>query len=209
MKKNYCIRAVQMVISVLVMGAAVSFLLMTSWGTDPWTTVNNGLSMRTGISFGTCQLTTNIILLIVVFFRERSLLGLGTFVNMILVGYSADFTTWMVEKLFGTLQFNGALSKILVIVPALIVFVLAAGIYMNSDLGTAPYDAFSILIHNRLCRITGKSIKFRVVRMIYDGVISLIGFLIGGKAGVVTLGIILTLGPAVDFVGYLLKKHKQ
>lgn len=209
MKKNYCIRAVQMVISVLVMGAAVSFLLMTSWGTDPWTTVNNGLSMRTGISFGTCQLTTNIILLIVVFFRERSLLGLGTFVNMILVGYSADFTTWMVEKLFGTLQFNGGLSKIIVIVPALIVFVLAAGIYMNSDLGTAPYDAFSILIHNRLCRITGKSIKFRVVRMIYDGVISLIGFLIGGKAGVVTLGIILTLGPAVDFVGYLLKKHKQ
>lgn len=209
MKKNYCIRAVQMVISVLVMGAAVSFLLMTSWGTDPWTTVNNGLSMRTGISFGTCQLTTNIILLIVVFFRERSLLGLGTFVNMILVGYSADFTTWMVEKLFGTLQFNGILSKIIVIVPALIVFVLAAGIYMNSDLGTAPYDAFSILIHNRLCRITGKSIKFRVVRMIYDGVISLIGFLIGGKAGVVTLGIILTLGPAVDFVGYLLKKHKQ
>lgn len=208
MKKDYFKRTLQMLISVILMGVAVKFLLMTNWGADPWTTVNSALSNWTGISFGTCQLTTNIILLLIVFWRERSLLGLGTFGNMILVGYSADFTGWVLEKLFGTLQFDSVASKILVIIPALIVFVLTAGIYMNSYLGTAPYDAFSNLIHDRVCKATGKDIKFRIVRMVYDGVMALIGFLIGGKIGIVTVGIILTLGPAVDLVGHLFNKHK-
>lgn len=208
MKKDYFKRTLQMLVSVILMGVSVKFLLITNWGADPWTTINSALSNRTGISFGTCELITNIILLVIVLWKERSLLGLGTVCNMILVGYSADFTGWVVEKMFGTLQFNSPVSKILVIVPALVVFVFTAGIYMHSNLGTAPYDAFCNLIHVRLCRMTGKSIKFRIVRMIYDGSMSLIGFLAGGKIGIVTVGIILTMGPAVDLVGHLLNRNK-
>lgn len=208
MKSDFSKRTIKMLISVILMGVAVKFLLLTNWGADPWTTINSALSSRTGVSFGTCELITNIMLLVIVFWKDKSLLGLGTVCNMILVGYSADFTGWAVERLFGTLQFDSPVSKTLVIVPALIVFVFTAGIYMHSNLGTAPYDAFCNLIHLRLCKMTGKSIKFRLVRMTYDGVMALIGFLAGGKVGIVTVGIILTMGPAVDLVGHLLNKNK-
>lgn len=206
MNRNYLTRAIQVVLSTIGIGVAISFLLMTNLGTDPCSTINRGISGRTGISFGTCQLLINLLLLIIVVVWDKSLLGLGTICNMVLVGYSADFTTWILGNVFGTIQLTGMLQRIIVMIFALAFFVACAGVYMNCDMGTAPYDAFCFLIHKKLCQITDKKIKFRNVRMVYDASMSLIGFLLGGKVGIVTIGMILTLGPTVDLVGNIFKK---
>ena len=91
------------------------------------------------------------ILLLLILIADRSLLGPGTFGNMILVGFSADFMTMMVEKPFGTTQITALPMRVAVMIPTLIIFVFAAAVYMNSDLGTAPYDALPYLVHKRLC----------------------------------------------------------
>ena len=47
---------------------------------------------------------------------------------------------------------------------------------MNTDMGVAPYDAFPIIVHDRLL----KNIPFKYVRMGYDFLAIIIGYLLGG-----------------------------
>ena len=84
-----------MIIAVIIMGMCVSLLVMCDMGTDPCSAMNYGISHKLGMSFGNYQLLSNIVLLIVVIIFEKKLIGTGTFGNMILVGYSADFFTWI------------------------------------------------------------------------------------------------------------------
>ena len=200
-------KAPMMIAAVITMGICVALLKMTAFGPDPCSTMNYGMSALVGLPFGVYQMTVNIIVFIAVFFIDRSLLGLGSFGNMILVGYSADLTSWIMLKAFGLTAFEGLGARIAVMLIALICFVFAAAIYMNSGLGTAPYDALSILIHKKLFADKGSKVPFRAVRIAYDGAATLIGFMTGGGVGIVTLIMIPALGSAVDLVGHLLKKN--
>ena len=103
----------------------------------------------------------------------------------------------------GTDPFNMNL-RIGILIPALILFILVAAIYMQSGHGTAPYDAVSFLISDRIEKRTGKNM-FRIVRIIYDLVATCIGVLTGGEVGVITILMVILLGPTVDLVGRLIK----
>lgn len=94
--------------------------------------------------------------------------------------------------------------RIGILIPALILFILVAAIYMQSGHGTAPYDVVSFLISDRIEKRTGKNM-FRIVRIIYDLVATCIGVLTGGEVGVITILMVILLGPTVDLVGRLIK----
>lgn len=198
---------VQMLVSVTIMGMCISLLSMTKFGTDPGSAMNYGMARMLGLSFGTYQLTFYVALLIVVMLIDRTLIGPGTFGNMILIGFSADFMTWMLGK-FGITQIHTLPMRVGVMIPALIIFVLAASVYLNSDLGMAPYDAVPYLVHKKLCVKTGKKIKFRIVRIAYDGLVALFAFCIKGEVGVITALMVISLGPSIDMVDKLLHPQK-
>ncbi len=193
-----------MLVAVITMGICVSLLKMTAFGPDPCSTMNYGVASKLGLPFGVYQMSLNIIVFIIVFFIDRTQLGLGSFGNMILVGYAADFTTWFMNRVFGITAFEGMAARVSVMAVALMVFVLAAAVYMNCGLGTAPYDAVSYLIHKRLFADKGRKVPFKAVRIAYDGVAMLIGLATGGGVGIVTIIMIPALGTAVDMVGKLL-----
>ncbi len=197
-------KAPLMLAAVITMGICVALLKMTSFGPDPCSTMNYGVASLLGLPFGVYQMSLNIVVFIIVFFIDKTQLGLGSFGNMILVGYSADFTTWFMRRFFGITSFEGLGVRVAVMLAALIVFVFAAAIYMNSGLGTAPYDAVSYLIHQRLFVNKGSKVPFRAVRIAYDAAAMLIGLATGGGVGIVTIIMIPALGSAVDYVGKLL-----
>ena len=206
--KDFLKRTILMFVSVVIMGICVFFLNRTNLGPDPCSAVNYAVSSRIGMSFGTYQLIVNIILFLFTVVQDKSLFGLGTLGNMIVVGYSADFTGWVVGKL-GLLPETMTLTvaqSVMIMIPTLAVFLVAAALYMNCGLGTSPYDALPILIHHKIEKATKKTIPFRFVRMVYDGTFTLAAFLIGGGIGIVTVLMVFTLGPAVDLVGKVVGK---
>lgn len=208
MSKDYMIRLLRMLVSVIIMGICVSILVMTQFGPDPASAMNYGMAKVTGLTFGTYQLCFNIVVFLFILACDRTLIGPGSFGNMILVGYAADATTWIVDKVFGTTQIVGDINRFCIMIPALLIFVAAAAVYMNCGLGTAPYDALVFLIHKRLSRKPGKEIPYRMVRMIYDGAVTAFALCIGGEVGLVTVLMVVLLGPAVDWVGHLTTKKK-
>ena len=91
-------RVIWMIIGVFLIGFSVSLSRLSGLGTDPFSCMNLGVSavLRnvTGnefFSYGNYQVIVNVVLLIPMIIWMRKGLGLGTVINMIFVGYAADF----------------------------------------------------------------------------------------------------------------------
>ena len=181
--------------AVILMGFSLSFLIRVNFGTDPCTYMNLGISDKFGISFGTWQLLLNAILFIFVILYDRSQIGWGTLANMILLGYTVDFFKWVFDFVIPSHTFSNLIVRFVVLVPSLILFILAAAVYMSVELGSVPYDATVFIIASKL-----KRIPFRVIRMTWDISACIIGLLLGGAIGIVTVIMAFSLGSVISWV---------
>lgn len=196
-----------MLISVIFMGFSVSLLVLTEMGTDPCSAMNYGVSRQLHMSFGNYQLLFNAVLLLFVLVFQRSLIGTGTLGNMIVVGYTADFFSWVWR---GVLHVPAELSlgtRIAILIPTLLVFVLAAACYMQSGRGMAPYDGVPFILAAKLEKATGREHLFTPVRLGVDLLAAAVGFATGGEVGVITVLMIVMLGPTISYVGKIFQRR--
>ena len=181
-------------LGVLVMGFGMSVIEKLNFGTDPYTCLNIGLEMHTGISLGTWGLIISacIAVFVVIFGIEK--IGIGTLFNMVGFGYSIDLFR-IIWRSVGLEQIElDFVPRLLLLVLMLVIFILAVSLYLASDLGCAPYDAAPELISE------GTKIKFVFVRMAWDLCAVLGGLLLGSAIGVTTLVCALGVGPAATIV---------
>lgn len=188
-------RIIAVFIAVIFMGFSLSFLIRVNLGTDPCSTMNLGIAKQLGISLGTWQLTFNGILFLFIIFSDRSQIGWGTIANMVFVGYCTDFFTWLFDFILPADLFSNLIIRIVVMIPALALFVIAAAVYMAVDLGTAPYDAIVFVIASKT-----KKIPFTLIRMAWDIAAIIIGYLLGSTVGIVTVAMAFALGPVITMV---------
>lgn len=197
-----------LVLSVVTMGFCLSFLNQTSFGTDPCTMFNLGMSKMLGFSLGNWQALFNCVLFIFVFLFAKNQIGWGTLANMFLVGYSFDFFSWINGMILPTDFFEPMLNRVLITIPALGIFVIAVAVYIAIQQGTSPYDAMPYIIDKKLTKV-----PFKVVRMGWDIGVTILGVLLGEKIGLITIVMAFTLGPAITFaekhiVARLIKKQE-
>lgn len=188
-------RVIAVFIAVILMGLSLSFLIRVNFGTDPASTLNLGIANKLGMSFGTWLIIFNGLLLIAVLIFDRKKIGIGTVANMVLIGYSTDFFTWLFDLFIPEDLFTNFIVRIIVLIPSLILFIFAAATYMSVELGSSPYDAVAFIIADKL-----KRIPFRIVRICYDVGAALIGYLLGSTIGLVTVVVAFALGPVITFV---------
>lgn len=188
-------RILYVLLAVIMMGFSLSFLIRINFGTDPCSAMNLGIARHLHLSFGNWQVLLNFILFIIVIIFDRSQIGWGTLANMILIGYTVDFFRWLFDLLLPDNAFSSLSVRILVLIPALFLFIVAAAVYMAVELGTAPYDAIVFIISNKFSKI-----PFRLIRITWDMAACLIGFLLGSTIGVVTLMMAFLLGPVIAWM---------
>lgn len=187
-------RLVVLTISLIVIGICVAVFKTVGFGTDPCSTFTLGVSARTGISFGTCQLVFNLLMFLPVIRFDLSRIGVGTVANMVGVGYVADFCMWII-RLHTPSEGFSMTARILMFAVSMAAFLIAAAFYMVVDLGVAPYDAIPQLISAHTSRLSA-----RAIRMLWDISILSLGFLLGSTVGLTTLITGFCLGPAIVFV---------
>ena len=185
-KKNFGVRLTAVILSVIVMGFALSLLVLVDLGTDPCTSMNLAISEKLGMGIGNWQALLNTIIFVFVILLA----------NMFLVGYSLQFFSWVWDKILPAGLFDSMAVRILVLIPALAIFVVSAAVYMDVKLGTAPYDAIAFIIAKWMPKV-----PFRLIRMAFDFTVIVIAFLFGGKIGIVTILMGFTLGPVIGAVG--------
>lgn len=175
-------RIVQLLIGLFLYGMAIALMIRAAIGVSPWDVLAQGLSLHSGWAFG---LITNVVglavLLLWIPLRQRP--GLGTVLNVLLVGPSAQFGLWIIP------QQTQLWAQILVFVAGLVLLAIATGLYIGAQLGPGPRDGLMTGLHAR----TGWPIW--AVRTGIEIVVLAVGWVLGGNVGVGTLAEALLIGP--------------
>ncbi len=186
-----------MCIGNLFLGLGVAVLRLADFGTDPYSCMNIGVSSHLGLTYGTFQLIMNIILFIPAIIVIPKTFGIGAFVNMVGIGYIADFFIWL-WSLFGItvegLQ-EQLVVRILLVLLGIVVFCFGIGLYMACDMGVSPYDAVGLVLE----KLSKGKLPFRWMRVVADVLCMIVGYLIGGTFGAITIVVAFFTGPLVSW----------
>ncbi|MFD9816664.1 YitT family protein [Streptomyces sp. NPDC059080] len=160
--------------------------LRAGLGLEPWSVLNQGISLHTGLSMGTVTIVTGaLILLLWIPLRQRP--GLGTVSNVIVLGLVMDATLSLVP----------GPRALAVRIPLLLFAVLlnsaATGLYISARFGPGPRDGLMTGLHRR----TGRPL--RLVRTCIEVTVLAVGFLLGGSVGAGTVLYALAIGPLAQF----------
>ncbi len=168
-KKPFLKRCIMMVTGILFIGICVGSYRLSAFGVDAFTCMNLGISGFLHMTFGTWQLIMNAVILVVVFFNARQCIGAGTIVNMICVGYLADFICWLFQTV---LKVEMTLPlRIASLAVGSIFAGLGVAFYMVAEMGIAPYDSVAIIIEN----MTHGKIAFQNARVLSDVTVVIVG----------------------------------
>ena len=175
-------RFAQLLLGLFLYGIGISLMVRASVGIAPWDVLTQGLSAQTGWSFGAL---TNVIGLVVLllWIPIRQKPGLGTVLNVLLIGPSAQFGLWLFP------EFQGLWQQVPAFVSGLLVLALATGMYIGANFGPGPRDGLMTGLHRR----TGWPIG--LVRTLIEASVLLAGWAMGGDAGWGTLVFALSIGP--------------
>lgn len=200
-KKHFWPRLIVTFLAVTVMGFCLSVLIRLEWGLDPCTLMTTSISGKIGMSLGNFQALLNIVLLVIVLFAGAKNIGFGTVFNMFWIGYSIDLFGYIWDKNLPVNFFRENNFKAAYFIPAIIIFIIAAALYMVTDMGTGPYDALPFMIGEYFPKI-----NFRWIRMSYDFSVIVIGVAFGGQVKIATILMALFLGPVIGALGNWINK---
>lgn len=177
-------------ITLISFGSALSQSM--DMGLDPFTALNRGASELLGFSLGNYQLFVNAVILAIILFFDRKIIGWGTIYNLVLVGYMIEFFTGMLESMVDPSQM-AFVVQILITIVAILIFTFGVALYMDADLGVSPYDAIAPVIRDRV------SASYKTVRVIQDVIVVAVAWMIGGPVGISTFITGFMAGPLIDF----------
>ena len=160
-------RLIMVILGVLIQGFGLSWLIEIHFGTDPCSAFTQGVISPVGLTFGTAQLLINLI---------------------------SDTCRWIYSRIFPAHFFESMPVRICILLPALIVFIFGAAMYMTAALGTSPYDAISFILAKKVPHV-----PFKYVRIAWDTSFLLLGWIAGGNVGPVTFAIAFFLGPVISW----------
>jgi uncharacterized membrane protein YczE len=169
--------------------------LESELGLPPWDVLHQGLAEQLGISFGAANLVVSLAVL-VLSWTLRAHIGLGTFLNALLIG---SFLIVLAHvELITDLSEQSVPFRIVLLALALPFFGAGTAFYICAAMGAGPRDSLMLVIAQRL------GIRIGVARTALELVALVIGFGLGGTVGIGTLVFALGIGPSVEASFWLL-----
>ena len=185
-------RIFYMLIGNLIMGLGIAIFRLSLMGNDPFTGMNLSLAELFGISFPIFQIGINLLYFIIEVWLGRHLIGLGTIVNALGLGYFVSFALWILKAVFG--QPTAILPRVLLVLIGVLTLSFGLSLYQTADMGVSPYDALSLIMTERIAKL-----PYFWARVITDACCALVCYLTGGIIGLGTLVTAFGLGPFIHF----------
>jgi uncharacterized membrane protein YczE len=178
-------RVPQLIVGLIGYGVSLTFLVQSTLGAASWNVLAEGVAAQTGLTFGWA---TNLISVAVLVFwiPLRELPGLGTVLNVILVGTSADLAALVLPTPGSFAQQVGYFLA------GLLMLTLFDAVYLGARFGAGPRDG----LMTGAVRVSGKPVW--LVRTAIELTVLTLGWLLGGTVGLGTVVIAMTMGPLVQ-----------
>ena len=182
-------RIIMTILGVLVAGFSVGMFNFSNFGMDPFQVFAHGAWKHMPIGYGTFYTILNLIMLVFIFMIDRHKIGLGTVINIFLLGYVVEFSS----LLFNTQIPNPTVGiRILFLIVGIIILCFGSSLYFIGDLGVSTYDAVALILSDR------KVARFQYCRIGTDLICTIIGFVLGATVGIGTLVTAFFMGPIIS-----------
>ena len=179
-------------IGLSIFGFGHAILFGSNFGVSPWMVLAQGLAIQFEIGIGLSIIVVSFgVLLFWIPLKEKP--GIGTFINFFVVAA-------VIEMTLPYIPYQTDISlKLLQVFLGILVIGIGGSIYLIANLGPGPRDGL----------MTGISKKTKIpmayVRNVLEISVVIIGWSLGGTAGVGTLIFAIMIGPAIVAYMYLMK----
>lgn len=183
-------RVLRLLSGCLILGFGVALILIADLGSDGFSTLVNGLRLRTGWPFFVANVVVSVTFLLIAAAR-RVIPGIGTLAQVALVGGVASIVLDVLDTP------AGLPGRVALLALSLPVLALGIALYLGSHLGAGPIEAAGLA--------WDPPIPFRWSYNLIQLLSALAGWLLGATIGVATVVVILALGPMIDVAARLLR----
>ena len=188
-------------LSLFFLGLAGSLNIKAALGADPITVFYEGLSKSLNMDIGITINILNVILTIAVLFIERKYINIGTLIYVLTLGYFVNFGIWLYE-LFPIP--NSFIVRLLVSLFGCLLAFIGLGGFMAINIGVDPWTAITLIACEKLKK------SFRLIRTILDASTLILGIILGGTFGIITVFCVLVGGFSIqkiyDVIDKMIKK---
>jgi len=171
----------------LLYGLSIALAIRANLGTGTWAVLDVALSKITGRTPGTMTVLVGFIVLISAL-AMREQIGWGTLGNILSIGPWLDLFLFFIPVIE-----NNWPARLLMLLAGILIQGIATAIYIGVDAGAGPHDSLMLAIK----RTTGMS--YRKARGIIEVSVLVVGWLLGGPAGIGTAIHALLIGTSMQW----------
>jgi uncharacterized membrane protein YczE len=171
----------RLLVGLYLVGLGLAMMIHAGLGVPPWDVLAQGLQVQLGWSFGLSAIViSGFVLLLWIPIKQKP--GIGTLINALMIGPSADISEPLMPKL------DGFVANLLWLCLGLVVFAIGAGLYISGNLGAGPRDGLMV----GLTRVSGW--PFWIIRTLGESLVLVSGWLLGGTVGIGTALFAVSIG---------------
>ncbi|MEP6892550.1 MAG: hypothetical protein ABI927_02115 [Gaiellaceae bacterium] len=175
----------------------IVLLLESRLGLSPWDVLSQGIAKHSPLSFGNANIAAALVVLVVAWWLGARI-GPGTVANAILIGVFLDLLLGLSSV--KRLGHESLAIRSAELVGGIALIGAASALYIGAALGAGPRDSLMLVVSRR------SGIRAGIVRTAIESVVTVAGFLLGGKVGIGTLAFAFGIGPAVEASFWLLAR---
>jgi len=191
---SYFKRLGDLLLGIFLFSVGIVFTMKANLGYGPWEVFHQGLGETIGLSIGKASILTGLVICVIVALMGEKL-GLGTILNMVLIGFFID----VLLALDFIPQMTGLWTGVLEITIGFFIIAFGSYFYIRSGFGAGPRDSLMVLLERKSGRSVG------VCRIIIEASAVLIGWILGGPVGLGTGLAVFGIGFCVQIVFALMK----
>lgn len=194
--KKYSIKTFIVIIGSIISAYGITLAINAGFGGATLAILWQGLSKVTGMSIGTSSLVIAVVMIIFAFFYDRKQINVGTVLYQLIYSFFVDVFTKVQH--YTDIK---ALNFILMLL-GVVIFAFGTGLYSAADFGRGSYEAVTFSLSEK------NGWKVKIVRIVLDALMVVIGVLLGGKFGLCTVLTVIISGPVIQLTVNTAKKNK-
>jgi uncharacterized membrane protein YczE len=181
-------------LGLIVFGFGEGLLIVSGIGASPWNVLHQGVAISLGLSVGTIAFLVSFLVLLLWYFLDQKI-GMGTIINFIIIAIMIDVTIYYFDKP------NEFFLQLLMIFAGILLVGFGTAMYLIANLGAGPRDGLMTGLQKKT------NAPIALVRTSIEIIVVLLGWFLGGIAGIGTLFYALGIGPAVAIFLYIFSNN--
>ncbi len=195
--RNWLGKIVVIVVGSVIAAYGITLALYAGFGGATLAVLWQGISKTAHISIGMASFMVALGMILFVLIYDRSQIHIGTIIYQVVYSGCVD--------LFANCHRYSSHMWInfMIMLVGVVLFAIGTGLYASASLGRGSYEAVTFALAEK------NKWQVKVVRMISDILVVVIGVLLGGRFGICTIVTVLISGPIIQFVNEKVKQLKK